>query len=388
MKKYLDILLFSLLFALLFSYFSEKKEQTPPETIVFQGMQSSYKVPAGIQLQVQNNTKETLSLDVCQDISLRYEWAQIPLPKELCTKKDLTTGQSFDLDFNPYYTLFSNPGKYIFEFKAGEKEYLQAVEVEYRGTLGKIFVGLFYAPMYNLLAYLIHIFGNSLGFAILCITVIIRVILLFPQHKMLVSQRKMQAIQPKIKALQEKHKGNQQQIGLELMKLYKEEWVNPLGSCGFLLIQMPFLLVIYNIIVNITSLKNEFYLYNFLPEFHITQIDPVFFGMNLLEAGGITGLLLALWVALVQYIQVKLSLHTQSKAKNEAGVVLEKKKDASDYTSFMPDPEVLNKFMLYGMPIMVGIFTYTLIAGVGLYWGMSTLFAIFQQLFVNKIIKK
>lgn len=68
--------------------------------------------------------------------------------------------------------------------------------------------------------------------------------------------------------------------------------------------------------------------------------------------------------------------------------MLEKKKDASDYTSFMPDPEVLNKFMLYGMPIMVGIFTYTLIAGVGLYWGMSTLFAIFQQLFVNKIIKK
>ena len=99
----------------------------------------------------------------------------------------------------------------------------------------------------------------------------------------------MQAIQPKIKALQEKYKGNQQQIGLELMKLYKEEGVNPLGSCGFLLIQMPFLLVIYSIISHITSLKNEFYLYDFLPEFHIAQINPVFFGLNLLEAGGIAG---------------------------------------------------------------------------------------------------
>lgn len=70
-----------------------------------------------------------------------------------------------------------------------------------------------------------------MGWAIIAITVIIRIILLFPQHKMMVSQRKMQAIQPKIKALQEKHKGNQQQVGLELMKLYKEEGVNPLGSC-------------------------------------------------------------------------------------------------------------------------------------------------------------
>ncbi len=45
-------------------------------------------------------------------------------------------------------------------------------------------------------------------------------------------------------------------------------------------------------------------------------------------------------------------------------VVLEKKKDAKDYSSMMPDPEVMNKFMLYGMPAMVAVFTYTLFAGV------------------------
>jgi hypothetical protein len=52
----------------------------------------------------------------------------------------------------------------------------------------------------------------------------------------------------------------------------------------------------------------------------------------------------------------------KTKTDTESGVVLEKKKDASDYSSMMPDPELLNKFMLYGMPIMVGVFTYTLIA--------------------------
>jgi len=78
--------------------------------------------------------------------------------------------------------------------------------VKYRGAIGKLFIGLFYAPMYNLLAYFIQFFGNSLGWAIVAVTIIMRVLLLFPQHKMMVSQRKLQAIQPKIKQLQEKYK--------------------------------------------------------------------------------------------------------------------------------------------------------------------------------------
>lgn len=49
-------------------------------------------------------------------------------------------------------------------------------------------------------------------------------------------------------------------------------------------------------------------------------------------------------------------------------MVLEKKKDANDYSSFMPDPDMLNKFMLYGMPVMIAFITYTFFAGVGLYW--------------------
>jgi membrane protein insertase Oxa1/YidC/SpoIIIJ len=56
--------------------------------------------------------------------------------------------------------------------------------------------------------------------------------------------------------------------------------------------------------------------------------------------------------------------------------------------SFMPDQDVMNKFMLYGMPIMVMIFTFTFYVWVGIYWGISTLFMIIQQLVVNKIIKK
>ena len=161
-----------------------------------------------------------------------------------------------------------------------------------------------------------------------------------------------------------------------------------MGSCWFLLIQMPILIVIYNIILNITSEKNEFYLYEGLKNFHTTQIDFNFFSMDLLAAGGVTWAMLAITVALVQFIQIKLSLAGKADDANKKWVVLEKKKWDKDYNPMMPDPEMMNKFMLYGMPAMVAVFTYTLIAGVWLYWGISTLFAIFQQLFVNKIIKK
>lgn len=54
----------------------------------------------------------------------------------------------------------------------------------------------------------------------------------------------------------------------------------------------------------------------------------------------------------------------------------------------MPDPEMMNKFMMYGMPVMVWFFTYSLFAWVGVYWWMSTIFAIGQQIIVNKVFKK
>jgi len=63
----------------------------------------------------------------------------------------------------------------------------------------------------------------------------------------------------------------------------------------------------------------------------------------------------------LQYIQIKLSLYyTKHKEKNE--VMLEKKKDDSNYSEFMPNPDMLNKFMLYGMPVMVAFVTYTFFA--------------------------
>jgi YidC/Oxa1 family membrane protein insertase len=250
---------------------------------------------------------------------------------------------------------------------------------------------MFYAPIFNLFAFLIStIPGYSFGLAIILVTIIIRIILLVPQHHILANSKKMQAIQPKIKELQEKYKGDQAKIGMELMNLYKSEQVNPLGSCLPLLIQMPLLIVLYWVVLGITDSSNYYYLYTFLGNFDISKIDTLFFGIHLLSIGGITGAILALTVGFAQWLQIKLSLPKEDdlqKLEKLEKKIIEKKdgKYTEAEPSFMPDPSVMNKFMLWGMPVMIAVSTYFFPAGVGIYWLIGTLFMLAQQMVVNKM---
>lgn len=82
-----------------------------------------------------------------------------------------------------------------------------SLNIGHAGVFRLFFRTFFYNPVYNLFVALVLVFpGYSLGWAIIAITLIIRLALLIPQQKMLVSQRRMQVIQPKIKAIQEEHK--------------------------------------------------------------------------------------------------------------------------------------------------------------------------------------
>jgi YidC/Oxa1 family membrane protein insertase len=389
MKKYLDIFIWALLIVLtinLFTWWNEVKETQLSGKINIETTEKAYTIPPVVALKVMNNSTGSLTLNNCNDISLHHAGQKVDLVQKECNDIVVESGKESVINFSDDYNSFFEAGQYNFEYSKDDKRYLASFEIEHRGSISKIFSAVFYAPIFNLFVFLITTLGSSLGWAILAITVVIRIVLLWPQHKMMVSQKKLQWIQPKIKKIQEENKWNQQAIGMKLMELYKTEKVNPMGSCGFLLIQMPILLVIYNIILSIKDPSNFFHIYDFQSSFDISSINFSFFGMDLLQSGWITWALLALTVAAIQFTQVKLSLAGKKVEKKD--VVLEKKKWANDYSQMMPDPEMMNKFMLYGMPAMVGVFTYTLIAWVGIYWGTSTLFMVFQQLFVNKILKK
>ncbi len=103
--------------------------------------------------------------------------------------------------------------------------------------------------------------GNY-GIAIILLTVAIR-LLLFPlMHTSTVSMRKMQKLQPKIKEIQAKHKKKKQdpqaraKMNQEMMALYKQEGVNPMGGCLPMLVQLPILWALYKLFLNAIELRH------------------------------------------------------------------------------------------------------------------------------------
>lgn len=374
------LLIFLTVYLLLFLFFP-KNDVNNIDTWIKISTQKSYTVPADVKISISNNTPEDVLIDTCSDLEVKKDWNIIK--QENCWETIFKTWETKIIDFSNQYKDFYDVWSYFVLLKSQDKELLAQFEVKYKWFFSKIFIFLFYAPIYNLMAFLLEITNYSLGLAIIIVTIIIRIILIYPQHKMMISQKKMQLIQPKVKEVQEKFKWNQQALWMELMNLYKKEWVNPMWSCGLLLIQMPILIVIYHVIIWIQTQSNNYYLYNLLWDYNLVNINSIFFWLDLFGQWGLNWILIALVVAILQFIQVKLSL---SYNKNTNQIVKNKPKEWIE--AFMPDPEVMNKFMLYWLPIMIWIATYTFFAWVGLYWWVWTIFMIFQQLFVNKILKK
>src|ERR671916_686933 len=85
----------------------------------------------------------------------------------------------------------------------------------------------------------------SWGWAIVGLTVVIRLAILPLTFKQVRSMQAMQRLQPDMKKLQKRYKDDRQRMNQELMKLYQEHQVNPLGSCLPLLLQLPFFLSLF-----------------------------------------------------------------------------------------------------------------------------------------------
>jgi len=223
-------------------------------------------------------------------------------------------------------------------------------------------------PLLNMLVFLYNTVSfHDLGVAIIILTLLIRFLLGPLSRKAIVSQKEMMAIHPHVRKLQEKHKHDKAEQSKKVMELYKEKNVNPLSGCLPLLIQLPIIIILYRVLFTVFSDQSiADQLYGFVR-------DPG--PMNHLFLGFIDisnkNLFLAVAAGALQFLQSKMILDEQKKHNTPEDF----KKNSS---------LAMSQQMTYMMPVVTVLITYSVHAGIALYWVTTTLFSVVQQWLVFK----
>ncbi len=239
----------------------------------------------------------------------------------------------------------------------------------------ELFSVVIYQPLYNILIMFYNIVpGKDFGISIILITILLRTILIPLYKKQIESQKKLQELQPKIKALQEKTKGDKEQQTKQLMELYKENKTNPFSGCLPLIVQLIFLIAIYQVLIKISSnglTVDPSQLYSFVSD--PGKINHLFISLVDLTKPSIV---IAAFAAIAQYFQTKMLMASQP--------IAPKKEDGAQ-----PDmAQIMSKQMLYLGPLMTLFIGIKFPAGLSLYWLAGTLFMLAQQILIERKSKE
>lgn len=218
--------------------------------------------------------------------------------------------------------------------------------------------------------------GHSLGWAIIIITIVLKLVTLPLTRKQLQSTKAMQELQPKLKELQDKYGKDRQKLAEEQMKLYKEAGVNPMGGCLPLLIQLPILWALYQALYAVAStdlIPAGQRIFLWIPDlFYPTlAVGTSWIGASFAARD---------WGKLFAYASLPIiMLITQLALQKMAQPPKSAKTGQSSQDAQM---QMMNQMMFF-MPIMFGYITLGLPAGLTLYWTATNILSIVQQYFVS-----
>lgn len=230
-----------------------------------------------------------------------------------------------------------------------------------------MFQTIFYQPVLNLLVFLYNIVpGQDLGIAIVLLTVIIKLILLPLSKKSLQSQKALQDLQPKIEAIKKKYKDKKEEMSKAMMAMYKENKVNPLSSCLPLIIQLPFLFAVFRVFRDGLSGESLNLVYSFIDKPEAINYITLGF-LDLAEKNYV----LAVLAGAAQFWQARMM------ATKKPAVASKGAKDESMAA-------IMNKQMLYFMPILTVMIAAQFPGGLALYWLLTTLLTVAQQAWLMK----
>lgn len=216
-----------------------------------------------------------------------------------------------------------------------------------RGLIDFGWFGFISRPLFIWLKWTYHHWIPNWGWAIAFLTIVINGVLLPLRISGMKSSLKMQKIQPQVKAITEKYKRygitdpRRAQMQQEMSALYKKEGVNPVGGCFPMLLQLPFLYAFYSVLGNAIDLRQAGWLW-----IHdLSGADP----LHILPIG------------------IMITMYFSQKTMPQGGM----------------EP-AQQKMMQIVMPLMLGLISWALPAGLGIYWAISNVLAWVQQAVINR----
>lgn len=226
-----------------------------------------------------------------------------------------------------------------------------------------IFHTFFYQPLLNTLILLYDFIpGRDFGLAVILLTLLIRFLLFPVNSKSIKSQKAISELEPKLKAIRKQFEGSKDKIAKETMNLYKEAKINPFSGTVLILIQLPILFALYKVFTKGIYVEELKHLYSFVPK--PGALQPMFLTVDLSRPD----FPLSVIAGILQFFQTKMQSPKTSPDK----------KDSSDFS------QILQKQMLYFFPFFTFLILLKIPSAIALYLVISTLFSIFQTLYVQK----
>lgn len=211
----------------------------------------------------------------------------------------------------------------------------------------------FEQPIFHVLSWLFGLVGNF-GVAIILLTFIVRGLMFPIAQRQFASMASMRVVQPKMKALQDKYKDNREKLQQEMMKLYRDEKINPLAGCLPILLQIPVFYALYKVLVLVVEMRHQPF-FGWIKD--LSAPDPLtpvnLFGLIAWTPPSLIAIgVLPIIVGVTMWLQFKLN----------------------------PQPmDEIQKQVFSIMPWMLMVVMAPFAAGLQLYWATSNILTIAQQ---------
>ncbi|MFQ5863742.1 MAG: membrane protein insertase YidC [bacterium] len=274
--------------------------------------------------------------------AVNYYGEQIPVSEKKKWKK-----YGFDLQM-PFYDEPKNVNNFTLYVGPLDYDILKSYQVQLEKMMS-----FGWAPIRPFAKFVLWSFKEmhkvipNYGWVIVVFSILIKLVLYPLTRKSYKSMKEMQALQPEMQKLNEKYKNEPQKKQQELMKLYKEHGVNPLGGCIPMLLQMPLLIALFNVFRSTIQLRGAHFIWWIQDLSRPDTVATLPFSLPLY--GNLVNIL-PLFMGITMFVQQKIS---------------------------MKDPK--QKAMIYFMPVFFTLLFNSFPSGLNLYYALFNLFSIFQE---------